>query len=618
MSFEHSKDFETLLEYVRDSRGFDFSGYKRNTLVRRVTRRCTELGMESFSAYQDYLQVHPDEFAILFDTILINVTDFFRDREAWDFLAGTIVPQILEKNSHIRVWSTGAASGEEAYSAAIMFCEALGTDQFLDRVKIYATDVDEQALAKARGGYTAKELESLDEDYRARYFELTAGRYGFRQSLRRALIFGRHDLMVDAPISRLDLLICRNTLMYFTSEAQGRILARFHYALNDDGFLFLGRAEMLLTHASLFAPVDLKHRVFTKVPRLQLRDRLLLLAQAGNGDTTQVTRQIRLRELAAEGSPNPQLIVDAFGVMTMANHAARRLFDLGPADIGRQFKDLEVSYKPVNLRSPIDQLFRDKRVAALLGIEHWTDGAYRRYDVQLVPLLDDDASVAGVSINFIDVTQVAQLRTDLERSKQEVETAYEELQSSNEELETTNEELQSTVEELETTNEELQSSNEELETANEELETTNSELQAINNDMRSQSEEIRRLNQFLQAITGTIPIGAIVLDAELTIQVWNEQATEMWGLRPDEVVGESIFSLDIGLAVKELRTMLRAVSRGKQASDERELEATNRRGKAIRCRVTATSLPGTRKPGGVVMLVEEVKNAKGASGSTSG
>ena len=615
MTLEADGEFESLLEYIRDTRGFDFSGYKRPTLVRRVGKRCNELGLETFASYQDYLQVHPDEFGILFDTILINVTGFFRDKEAWDYVDRNIVPQITSGNDPIRIWSTGTASGEEAYSAAIMFCEALGPEQFLHRVKIYATDVDEQALGKARSGYSAKDMEELNPDLRTRYFEPAAGRFTFRQALRRALIFGRHDLMQDAPISRLDLLICRNTLMYFTSEAQGRILARFHYALNDDGYLFLGRAEMLLTHAALFSPVDLKQRVFSKVPRLQLRDRLLVLAQAGNPDSSNhVVRQIRLRELAAEGNPNPQVVFDALGTLAMANNAARRMFDISPVDIGRQLKDLEMSYKPVNLRAPIDQMFRDKRSVVLPTVEHMTgEGSFRQFDVHIVPLLDDDTTVVGISVSFVDVTQLGQLRNDLERTKQEVETAYEELQSSNEELETTNEELQSTVEELETTNEELQSSNEELETANEELETTNSELQSINTDMRARTDEVAKLNKFLLAITGNIPIAAIVLDEDFTIQVWNEQAADMWGLRSDEVVGQSLFDLDIGLPVKELRTMLRSVARGKPLSDELTVAATNRRGKQVKVRVVASLMPSGPKSHGLVMLIEELKSSKSSS-----
>jgi len=602
-------DFESLLEYIRESRGFDFGGYKRTTLVRRVSKRATELGMDTFAAYHDYLQGNPDEFPILFDMILINVTEFFRDPPAWSFLRETIVPLIISKNTNIRVWSAGTASGEEAYSTAILFCEAMGPENFLRRVKIYATDVDEQALSKARAGYTAKEFETLDPDLRTRYFEPLAGRFAFRSSLRRALIFGRHDLMQDAPISRLDLLMCRNTLMYFTAEAQGRILARFQYALNEDGFLFLGRAEMLLTHTSLFAPVDLKQRVFSKVPKLQLRDRLLLLAQAGNTDAdNNVARQLRLRELANEGGPNPQIIVDAMGVMVMANHAGRRTFDLGPGDVGRPLKDLEISYKPIDLRTPIDQAYRERRTVTMPYIEYpLTDGTFKHFEIHIVPLLDDEASVVGVSVNFVDVTTLTQVRAELEKSKQEVETAYEELQSSNEELETTNEELQSTVEELETTNEELQSSNEELETANEELETTNTELQALNSEMRSRTEEVDQLNTFLHAITGKIAIGAVVLDSDFIVHVWNEQAAEMWGLRADEVIGQPFFALDIGLPIKDLRNLLRSVGRGQPPTDQVVVEAVNRRGRSVTCRVTASTLPGGRETGGLVMLIEELK-----------
>jgi two-component system CheB/CheR fusion protein len=210
LTLEAGKQFETLLRYLRDNRGFDYTGYKRNTIVRRIGKRCTELGLTSFGAYQDYLQVHGDEFAILFDKILINVTDFFRDPLAWDYLAKDILPRIIEKPGLIRIWSPGTASGEEAYSAAILFCEALGPEAFLRRVKIYATDLDEPALEKARAGYTEQELESVDQVLRARYFEPLGGRYAFKASLRRSLIFGRHDLMQDAPISRLNLLIRRN------------------------------------------------------------------------------------------------------------------------------------------------------------------------------------------------------------------------------------------------------------------------------------------------------------------------------------------------------------------------------------------------------------------------
>jgi two-component system CheB/CheR fusion protein len=607
---EADQHFEALLEYLRDSRRFDFTGYKRTTLVRRVARRCTELGFASVVDYLDYLQVHSDEFAILFDKILINVTDFFRDQSPWDYLAQKLVPQIIQRDGNIRVWSAGTASGEEAYSIAIVFCEAMGSKSFLEKVKIYATDVDDQALVKARAGYySSKEMESLDPDIRSRYFEPQNGRFAFRPDLRRALIFGLHDLMRDAPISRLDLLICRNTLIYFTAEAQERILARFHYALKDDGFLFLGRAEMLLTHSALFMPADLKQRIFTKVPQRELRERLMISAPTDASEPAHdVARESRIRELAGEATPSAQLVIDAAGTVVLANQQVRALFNIGPGDIGRPLKDLAVSYRPIDLRSPIDQSFRDRRTVLISDVQHaLPEGVVKHLDVQVAPLLDHDGTVAGASVSFVDVTYATELRSQLDRSRQELETTNEELQSANEELETTNEELQSTIEELETTNEELQSTNEELETMNEELESTNSELQTTNGDLNQRTDEVQRLNVLLLSITGNIPLGAVVMNADLTVTVWNERAADLWGLRTDEVVGKSFFDLDIGLPTEEMRQMIGGVLSGKPAHEEVVVDAINRRGNTIRCRVRASFFSDRGQAGAVVLVMEELK-----------
>ena len=608
MSLEAGPQFEALVEYLRESRGVDFSGYKRTTLVRRVAQRCVELGIDNFGSYLDYLEVHADELPILFDKILINVTEFFRDRQAWEHLSSSIVPRILARKGAIRVWSAGTASGEEAYTAAIVFCEALGTEQFLRRVKIYATDIDGEALNKARSGYSTKDVEPLGEELRDRYFETQGSRFIFRSSLRKALIFGRHDLMQDAPISRLDLLICRNTLMYFTAESQGRILSRFHYALKDDGYLFLGRAEMLLSHSALFTPVDLRQRVFSKVSRPQLRDRLMLLTQSGSTEVaSHVVRQLRVRELSTEGLPIAQLVVDAAGTLVSANTVARRMLAIAPADIGRPLKDLDASFKPVDLRTPIERATRERKPVTLSTVELPHDGVRLLMDVHVAPLIDDDGSVVGSSVSFIDGTAALHLRTELDRARQEVETAHEELESSNEELETTNEELQSTVEELETTNEELQSSNEELETMNEELESTNAELQAINTDLRLRTIDVERLNTFLLAITGHIDLGAAVIDVDAKVLVWNERAADLWGLRSDEVVGKSLFDLDIGLPAEELRQIVESAVRGKPERDTIIVDATTRRGKHIRCRIIVHALSYGARSRGAVIVMEQLK-----------
>src|SRR2546428_8611768 len=542
--------------------------------MRRVAHRCSELGIDNFREYHDYLQVHPDEFVTLFNKILINVTEFFRDRSAWDYVRDHLVPRIVARDGDIRIWSAGTSSGEEAFSAAILFCETLGEASFLDRVKIYATDVDEESLSKARAGYSAKELESLDPDLKERYFDHQGERFVFRSALRRSMIFGRHDLTQDAPISRLDLLICRNTLIYFTAETQGRILARFHYALDDDGYLFLGRAEMLLTHAALFTAVDLKERIFSKIARLQLRERLVLLAQSGSMEASnQVAKQLRVRELATAGTPNPQIVVDSLGILVSINQAARELFDIPQSDIGRALRDLEVSYKPIDLRTPIDRVVRERRPTSVQGIDlKRSDGTPATFDLHVVPLIDEDGSVVGTTISLFDVSAQIQLRTDLVRMRQE-------LQSNKEELETTNEELQSTVEELETTNEELQSTNEELETLNEELESTNSELNSINSDLAMRRGEVERLNTLLLAITGNIELGAAVLDRTGRVQVWNERAADLWGVRSDEVVGYSFFELDIGLPAEQLRRLIQAGTGGTTRHDELAVVSATRKGR---------------------------------------
>src|SRR5438034_3525046 len=214
-------------------------------------------------------------------------------------------------------------------------------------------------------------------------------------------------------------------------------------------------------------------------------------------------------------------------------------------------------------------MYRDRRPVVLSSAHiPMADGTGRYFDVHVMPLIDEDGSVVGTTISYIDVTTPTELRGELERSRQDVETAYEELQSSNEELETTNEELQSTVEELETTNEELQSSNEELETMNEELESTNAELQTINTDLRVRTDEIDTLNALLVAVTGNIEVGAVVLDGSSKVRVWNERAADMWGMRSDEVINRSFYDLDIGLPADKLREMIRSVLAGGGAHQE--------------------------------------------------
>jgi two-component system CheB/CheR fusion protein len=399
--------------------------------------------------------------------------------------------------------------------------------------------------------------------------------------------------------------------MYFNAETQSKILQRFHFALNGDreghGFLFLGRAEMLLSHGSLFTPLDLKCRIFAKVPQPALRLQLPAnLAVNGNGN--HLMRNTRLRELAHEEAPVARLVVDANGVLTVANSRARVLFSLNPKDIGRPLQDLEISYRPVELRSLIEQAYAEKRAVTQTSVERrFPDGDRQYFDVVVAPLFDEGMAPLGVGITFLDVSRYTKLSEELQRSREEIQTTNEELQSANEELETTNEELQSSNEELETTNEELQSTNEELETMNEELQSTNEELQTVNEELRTRTEELNHLNAFLESVLTGLRAAAVVVNKNLDVLIWNQRAQDLWGLRADEVQGKSMLNLDIGLPVKELRDVVRPVLGGEADHKEAVVDAINRRGKSIKCRVTCTPLmTGPKQRDGAIILMEEV------------
>jgi two-component system, chemotaxis family, CheB/CheR fusion protein len=604
---------EALLDYLKTSRGFDFTAYKRSSLMRRIQKRMQVVNTDSYETYQVHLETHPEEFGLLFNTILINVTSFFRDPEAWSFLANDIVPRIVAEarpEGAIRVWSTGCASGEEAYTCAMILAEHLGLDQFRRRVKIYASDVDEEALLQGRhAAYTAQQVQDIPSELLARYFERVEERYVFHKDFRRSIIFGRHDLVQDAPISRVNLLVCRNTLMYFTRETQAKVLGRFHFALRNGGFLFMGRAELLLTHGDLFTPVELKWRIFAKT--VGQNHRIQLPLPDRGEDRLTMPNHDRLQALSLESDPVARLGVRTDGTLTFANGRARALFRLTHHDVGKRLQDLELSYRPVELRSMIQDATTQHRAVSRKDVAWTSDGGDTRYfDLEIIPLVEVSGETHGVQITFTDVSRYRRLQEELERSKGELETAYEELQSSNEELETTNEELQSTNEELETTNEELQSTNEELETMNEELQSTNEELETTNTELRLRSDELNTANAFLGSILGGLEVGVVVVDPKLQVLAWNHRVEDMWGLRADEVRGRHLMNLDIGLPVEQLRQPIRAVLSGDVPRAELTVDCLNRRGKPIRCPIHCTPLTGGGgEMLGAILVMEEVPAA---------
>ncbi len=597
-----------LLEYMRDARGFDFTGYKRGSLVRRIQKRMQVVRAGDFAAYLGILEAEPGEFIELFNTILINVTSFVRDREAWDHISEQVLPPLAERSTRagpLRCWSAGCATGQEPYTLAIRLCETLGDDRFRHEVKIYATDADNDALNIARiGTYPwAALVEAFGDDVATRYFQRNDDTGTFRQERRRSLIFGRHDLLQDPPISRLDLLLCRNTLMYFTAEAQRQVLANFHFALKPQGYLFLGKAESLVTRTNLFRTVDLKSHVFEKSGNSA---EARLVPDPPNRREVQMTRS--LLESALDVAPVAQLVVDADENLVFANQKARATFGIGTVQFQRPLRDLDVSYRPLELRSLIAKVLTDRQPLTVRSVEHRAGAGsdLAHLDVTLAPFRE--LGTAGVLVIYAPVGHVKVLQDELERAQREVQTAYEELQSVVEELETTNEELQSTNEELETTNEELHSTNEELETMNEELQSTNDELGTVNHELRGRSGELDGVNRFLQSILRSFDAAVVVVSPELEVRAWNEQAEELWGLRTAEVAGQHFLHLDIGLPSDQLRQPIHDSLGPDAPTSEVTVDAVNRRGRAIRCRIAVSPLLSAGEDPDGVMLVMRVED----------
>ena len=545
-----------------------------------------EVGAADYVDYRDLLESSAEEFGYLFNTILINVTGFFRDAETWTYLQRGVMPELLAENDgprEIRVWSAGCATGEEAYSLAIAFSEALGADEAAKRVKIYGTDVDDDALRDARMGvYTSKHLDSMPPELREKYFEQTGSQFAFRPDLRRRVIFGRHDITRDAPISRLDLLLCRNTLMYFNVETQAQVIDRFHFALREGGHLFLGKAEMLLGDGERFEVVSMRQRMFRRrpgasVPRYQSVP--VRLDVAGKPEMREASRKRQLRDLALEAAPFAVIGVDVEGTVVLINTQMRNMFGMTVRDVGRPFHDLEISYRPVELRSLIERAYTEHRMVRVTSVERQLGPEDVQYlDIQIQPLWASDGLRSGVLLMFTDTSVTTRLQMEVKRNREDLDTAHEELQSTNEELETTNEELQSGNEELETMNEE----------------------------MRVRTHELDEARTFLEGVLSSVAAGVVVLDSDLLVRSWNKGAEELWGLRADEVRQQPFFNLVFGLPTGEVRGLVHQCLTSGRRAGTIQVAAVNRIGRSITCTVTCSPLKNTGDGEGAVLLMEEL------------
>ncbi|MGE5048534.1 MAG: CheR family methyltransferase [Deltaproteobacteria bacterium] len=560
---------EQILERIRDTHNLDFRNYKRPTLHRRIERRMSERKCASAEEYLRLLDGDSTEYDALIDSLLIKVTTFFRDPEIWEELSRKLVPRMLSEKrpgEDIRVWCAGCATGEEAFTAAIMLGEAMGDAFHNQDVKVFGTDTDESAIAFARRGlYAHDRLQAVPEPILKNWFVREPGGWAVRKELRRSVVFGVNNLVSDPPISRLDLLICRNVFIYMDAALQRRVLTRFHYAVRRHGILVLGKSELIPFAAKLFESVDLHRRIYRKdgehdLPLVRKRalslieqESLARVRDEGRADPPAANPSCRD---AVDAMRTPVIATALDGTVRVWNAAAAMLWGRSEAEVsGRKLAGLALGGLSGDLLIEKSAAVRDGRSEferSTAVVTRPSDQRALHLAVEVTPLRDAGGVLAGLLYVAYDVTAFRELEAELRKANEdrqtaleELQTSNEELQSANEEMETTNEELQSANEELQTTNEEFQSTNEELQTTNEELQSTNAELDGTNRELAQRTEEMNAVGHVQRTIIRSLNAAVLVLDEAGTVRSWNLAAERLLGISEDEAVGQVLWTLHV-------------------------------------------------------------------------
>ncbi len=550
-----------ILQIVLARTRVDFREYKQTTVQRRIERRMTALGIQTIEEYMSHCRNNPPEVDALFKDLLISVTRFFRDREEFEQLRAPIETLVEErKDQPLRIWVAGCATGEEVYSIAIMIAEAMGGPAELLRSKtqIFATDIDRAALdAARRGQYSQGALFDVPSELVSKYFIQKSDGVGVIDALRSAILFSDHNLCQDPPFLNMDLICCRNLLIYFGPKLQSRVLSRLHYAMKSHAYLFLGTAESVAGSDQLFVPINERAHIF-KRRLLQKKDRY------EPNSLTSAWSQPRLQLPNTAKAQNTQdaterMLFDALArslgdnsVLVSADHSFLRVYgDLGPFVDFSEGSSLNLQLSL--LKSPYREEARSLVTLALkhdrrrVGIRHITNSETKdvvRLEAMPVIAPKIEEKLALLIINKWTAEEYealnaggqpdsnAEVITDhhLRELDNELASTREALQQTIEELETSNEELQALNEELQSTNEELQATNEELETSNEELQSTNEELITVNEELQVNSSELTALNAELGSILGNVPIPLMVLDNALQISRASRAALELFSI----------------------------------------------------------------------------------------
>jgi two-component system CheB/CheR fusion protein len=549
-----------ILAHLRVRTGHDFSKYKRSTVLRRIARRMQVTRTDEPQDYYDILRDNPEEAQALLADLLISVTTFFRDNEVFESLKTNVLPHLFEVKKPaepIRVWVPGCATGEEAYTIAILLLEEAARHEIRPPMQVFGSDLDARALSLAREGRFPLAIEAdVSEDRLRRFFTRDGDQYRVRQEIRDIVLFASHSVLRDPPFSRIDLISCRNLLIYLDRELQEQACSTFHYALNPGGFLLLGASETADYPAGLFRAVDRKARIYQSAAQPGDKPRLLprLLGSLGMHDESMhvgralspaaALSEASLHRQAIEEVASPSILVDqTHRVIHLSDNAGRFLQPAG-GPLSGDVVDLVRPELRFELRSALHRVFERGQSTLSLPIPVRFNGSPHRVLLQVKLAGPGDQHeprraivvfIEGEAIEPISTSSQQQESDEtVRRLTQELELAQERLRTTREESELANEELRAANEELQSINEEYRSTSEELETSKEELQSINEELQTVNSELKLKLEAVSRAHSDLQNLMAATDFGTLFLDSGLRIKRFTRQVTELFRITPSD------------------------------------------------------------------------------------
>jgi two-component system CheB/CheR fusion protein len=547
------EQYEPIYRLLRNRIGHDFSGYKEKTFTRRVRRRMQVLRLTRLPDYVDRLKNDPEEVTLLFRDLLISVTSFFRNPEAFDALEQLVIPRLLEgkgANDTVRIWCPGCATGEEVYSIAILMREHMDPMRSPPKVQIFATDIDEPALEVARAGrYPEPLLENVSPERLKRFFVADQAAYTIQKEIRDMCIFSSHSVIRDPPFSRIDLISCRNLLIYLGSEFQNQVIPVFHFALRSRGFLFLGTSENVTQHSDLFSPVDRSQRIFQRrdhavaplrFPMFMPASRELPPARELRQHSTTAAANLRryVESRVMERFAPPHVVVNAEGDILHFSPRTGKYLEPATGLPSRQLLAMARRGLRLDLRAALREAVETRTTATRENVEVEVDAHQQLIDITVEPFGSEHEPLFLVLFQDVGASfpRSAELRPTVdgpehyERLEQELRETRERLQSTVEEYETGVEELKASNEELQSINEELQSTNEELETSKEELQSVNEELHTVNAELNVKVEEVDRAHSDLRNVFEGIEIATVFLDRDLRIRSFTPAVSSIFNL----------------------------------------------------------------------------------------